>query len=275
MKTRCLTLPILGIDYDKCNVCKNCINECPNYFSFDEAQERIVFSDPNNLCNRCDRCICRCPMDAILHEKMGEVLTFEGVQDPSTLVSYEALNNFMIAKRSVRRYKKKKIPRDIMEKVLTSMKHAPTGANIRTLRCTIISDDDVIKQLSDSIMDVIIASSNPKYGENMRKAKEMGFDSIFYKAPHVLIIHSNNPNDSTNATISLTYGMLSAQSLGLASCWIGLARGVLTSNKDIKENIAGVKGNVWGVIVIGYPAQKFFHAPPRPSLKTKGLDELV
>ena len=267
-------MSILGIDYDKCNFCKNCVNACPSFFSIDKDQERTVFDDPDNLCTRCNRCICICPEDAILHENMEEVMTFKGVQDPSTLISYEALNNFMLAKRSIRRYKKKKIPRNVIEKVLTSMKSAPTGANIRTLRCKLISDANIIKQLSDSIMDVIISSSNPRYSENMRKAKEMGFDSIFYQAPHVLIIHSNNENDAMNATIALTYGMLSAQSLGLGSCWIGLAHGVLASNKDIKEKIAGIKGKVWGVIIIGYPAQKYFHAPPRPKIKTKGLDDL-
>ena len=267
-------MPILGIDYDKCNFCKNCVNVCPSFFSIDKDQEKVVFSDPDNLCTLCNRCICICPQDAILHENMEEVLTFEGVQDPSTLISYETLNNFMTAKRSIRRYKKKKIPRNVMEKVLSSMTQAPTGANIRTLRCKIISDDNSIKQLSDSVMDVLIASGNAKYSEGMKKAREMGFDAIFYQAPHILIIHSNNPGDAMNSTIALTRGMLSAQSLGLGSCWIGLAHGVLTSHKEIKEKIAGVKGKVWGVIILGYPAQRFYHAPSRPMIRTKGLDEL-
>ena len=267
-------MPIIGIDYEKCNLCKNCINECPYYFSLDEDQKYIRFSDPNNLCNQCGRCICRCPMDAILYENMGEVLTFEGVQNPSSLISYDSLNMFMMAKRSIRRYKPKKIPQDIMEKVLTSMKYAPTGANIRTLKCTIISDNNVIRQLSDAVMDKIIASSNLRYSERMRNARDLGFDAIFYHAPHVLIIHSRNSTDAMNATIALTYGMLSAQSLGLGTCWIGLAHGVLVANEDIKENIAGIKGHVWGVITIGYPAQTFYRVPPRPSIKTKGLDQL-
>ena len=267
-------MSILGIDYDKCNLCKNCVNECPTYFSFDANEKKIIFSDPDNLCSRCNRCRCRCPEDAILSENMEDVLTFEGVKDPSTLISYETLNNFMTAKRSIRRYKKKKIPRNVMGKVLTSMAYSPTGANIRTLRCKIISDDNTIKQLSDSVMDVLIASGNAKYGEGAKRAREMGIDAIFHQAPHVLIIHSNNPGDAMNATIALTRGMLSAQSLGLGSCWIGLAHGVLVSNKEIKRKIAGIKGKVWGVIILGYPAQRFYHAPPRPMIRTKGLDEL-
>jgi len=105
--------------------------------------------------------------------------------------------------------------------------------------------------------------------------KERGFDTVFYNAPHILIIHSKNQYDAMNATIALTYGMLSAQSLGLGSCWIDSLRRILNSNKDIKENLVGLNDTVWGGIIIGYPAQIFYHAPPRPSLKTNGLDELV
>jgi len=107
-------------------------------------------------------------------------------------------------------------------------------------------------------MDAIIASSNPRYSENFIRARELGIDTIFYNAPHVMIIHSTNPNDNMNATIALTYGMLSAQSMGLGTSWIGLAHGVLSSSKEIRENIAGIQGRVWGVIIIGYPAQIFY-----------------
>jgi len=241
-------------------------------FRYDTEQDKVIFEQ--NLCDSCGRCICRCPTDAILYENIGEITTFEGVQEPSKLIPYEAMHNFLSSKRSIRGFKNKKIPRNVMEKVLNSMKYAPTAANIRELRCTIISDDDKIKELSNAVMDAIIASNNAGYSENLKKAKELGIDSIFYKAPHVMIIHSDNPSDTMNSTIGLTYAMVSAQSLGLGSCWIGLAHGVLTSNKEIREEIAGIRGNVWGVIIIGYPTQKYYRVPPRPDIKTKGLDEL-
>ena len=267
-------MPILGIDYEKCKNSKICLITCPRYFRQDKEQNKVVFEDPQNLCNLCGRCIAMCPSDAIRYENIGEVFTFEGVQDPSTLISHEIMHKFMSAKRSVRGFKKKKVPRATMKKVLNSMKYAPTGANIRTLECTIISDDNIIKKLSEAVRDAIIASNNPRYSENLKKAREYGFDAIFYNAPHVMVIHSTNPNDNMNATIALTYGMLSAQSLGLGTCWIGLAYGVLISSEEIREEIAGIQGRVWGVIIIGYPTQKFFRVPPRPDIKTEGLDEL-
>ena len=267
-------MPILGIDYEKCNNCQNCYNACVRYFRRDKEQNRIVFEDPNNLCDSCGRCVAMCKSDAIIYENIGEFLNFEEVQDPSKLISYETMHKFMSAKRSIRGYKKKKIPKAILQKVLNSMKYAPTGANIRTLQSIIISDENKIKKLSEVVMDAIIASSNPRYSENFIKAKKRGIDTIFYNAPHVMIMHSNNPGDAMNATIALTYGMLSAQTLGLGTCWIGLAHGVLTSNKEVREKIAGIHGNVWGVIIIGYPSQIYYRVPPRPDIKTMGLNEL-
>ncbi len=270
-------MPIIGIDYEKCNKCGVCIRACPRYFRKDNEQDKIVFDDPQNECNLCGRCIAMCPTDAILYENLEEILTFKEAQDPSTLIQYEIMLKFMSAKRSIRGYKSKKIPKAILEKVLTSMKYAPTAANIRNLECTIISDKSIIKKFSESVIDTLIASNSPKYSERAKQAKEIGFDMIFYDAPHVMIIHTTKPyypNDIINATIALTYGMLSAQSLGLGTCWIGLAQAVLAANRELRENSVGIKGRIWGVIAIGYPTQKFFRVPPRPSLKIKGLDEL-
>jgi len=267
-------MPVLGIDYEKCNNCQSCYDACSRYFKRDREQNRIVFVDPNNFCDSCGRCVAMCKSDAILYENLGEILSFEETQDPSALISYETMHKFMSAKRSIRGYKKKKVPKDALKKVLETMKYAPTGGNIRTLRCTIISDDDKIKQISDEVMDAIIKSGNPIYSENFIKAKKRGIDTIFYNVPHVMIIHSTNPGDAMNSTIALTYGMLCAQSLGLASCWIGLAHGVLSANKQLREEIAGIRGTIWGVITIGYPTQIYYKVPPRPDIKTNGLDEL-
>ena len=68
--------------------------------------------------------------------------------------------------------------------------------------------------------------------------------------------------------------MFAAESLGLGSCWIGLAQGVMEKSKDVKENIAGIKNNVFGVITFGYPTQKYFKVPPRPVIKIHGLENL-
>jgi len=277
-------MPIIGIDYEKCNNCQICVDACyggTGCLKLDTEQNKIIFDDPKNLCYSCGYCVSRCSAEAILYVDMGEMQAFGEAQDPSTLISYETLHKFMSSKRSMRGFKNKKISRNEMKKVLNSIKYAPTGANIRTLRCTIISDDEKIKKLSEAIMDIIISSNTPDYkayrDEGYKQYRDQGIDRIFFEAPHVMIIHSDNSGDAMNAPIGLTYGMLSAQSLGLGSCWIGLAHRVLTSNKEVQEKLIGIQDKIWGVITLGYPHddRKYYRVPPRPDLKTKGLEDLA
>ncbi len=270
-------MPIIGIDYEKCTNCKICIDDCAtSNLSIDEAQGR-VFYDKSQPCISCGHCISICPEDAIVYKNMkDDPVSFEGIQDPSTLISYETFHNFLAAKRSTRQYKKDKVPRETMEKVLNSMKYAPTGANMRNLKCLIISDEEKIKTLSRAILDSLIA--NPRmpeiYREQLIKRKETGKDVIFYEAPHVLVMHSNNASDNVNASIVITYGMLSAQSLGLGTCWIGLASAGLIGSKEIRKNILGLNDKILGVMIIGYPSVKYYRTSPRPPIRTKGLKDM-
>ena len=90
-------MPVIGIDYEKCDNCQNCYNACTRYFRRDREQNRIIFTDPNNLCDSCGRCVARCKADAIIYENFGEILEFEEVKDPSILISYETMHKFMRA----------------------------------------------------------------------------------------------------------------------------------------------------------------------------------
>lgn len=260
-------MPIMGINLDKCTNCRLCINECPmRIFSMDETQKQTIFDDSKE-CILCGHCIAVCPENAINFKDMGDVaLNFEANQDPGELISYSAMHQFLRAKRSVRQYQSKKVPTEIIEKVINSMRYAPTGANMRMLKCLILSDEEKIKLLSDSIIDEIEKGG---VDNKLSKIRDGGIDPIFYRAPHVLILYSKNPWDSINTSIAMTYGMLSAQTMGMGTCWIGFAQGVLLENSRIREKFTGIQTYVLGVFTLGYPSVKYYRAPPRPSLEIK------
>ena len=260
-------MPILGINLDICTNCGQCINECPmRNFRMDETQKQTIF-DKSKVCILCGHCIAVCRDNAIQFEDMrDDVLNFEANQDPSELISYEAMQQFLRAKRSVRQYQSKKVPTEIIEKVIDSMRYAPTGANMRMLKCLILSDEEEIKLLSDSIIDAIETGG---VDNRLSKIRDVGIDPIFYRAPHVLILYSKNPWDSINTSIAMTYGMLSAQTMGLGSCWIGFAQGVLLENSRIREKFTGIQTYVLGVMTLGYPSVKYYRAPPRPPLEIR------
>jgi len=231
----------------------------------DKVQKIVVFNESN--CILCGHCISVCPESAIRYENMkDEVLEFERSQDFSTFISYEAISKLFRAKRSIRQYKNEKVLEESIKKVINSMSYAPTGANMRTLKCLILSSKEKINQLTDSIIDVLESSDTRAL---FKSSREKGYDPIFYNAPHVLIIYSKNPWDTRNSTIAMTYGMISAQTLGLGSCWIGYAHGILTEYTNICKKLTGIETYVLGVMTLGYPAVKYFRAPPRPPIHVR------
>ncbi|NVM53464.1 MAG: nitroreductase family protein, partial [Candidatus Helarchaeota archaeon] len=212
-------MPIIGIDIEKCTNCKQCIRECPSaIFETDEAEGLVIFN-PSKICIYCGHCISVCPENAILYKKMkDEALSFDGVQDPSTLISYEQMYHLIRAKRSIRQYKKKKVPKEIIKKVINSMRYAPTGANIRQMKCLIISDEEKIKTLSKLIQNELQSTMPAVYTKSLNDKRAMSIDPIFYEAPHIIILYSGSTSDYANALIAMTYGMFCAETLGLGTC---------------------------------------------------------
>ena len=258
-------MPITGIDYTKCSQCKQCVNECPtNNYSLDEEKEKVLFNPKS--CILCGHCIDICPENAILHENMkGSVIEYK---DTSTINSQETLFNVIISKRSIRKYKNKEVPKDILDKVIDSMRYAPTAMNLRSLKCLLISGDQKIREITENIIDTM---ESDKEKEIYRKRIEDGMNPFFYNAPHILLLHSKGGWGEIDATIAITYAMLFAETLGLGSCWIGGIQKYLSEKKERAEKALGITDNICGIMILGYPAVKFHRSPPRSPLKVKSI----
>jgi len=272
-------MSVLGIDKEKCSNCKQCIQECGRgYFSVNKDGE-VVFNENLNTCNICGHCIAICPEDAIITKDLNDIETFPGIDSPETLVQYENIFKLLRAKRSIRHYKKKKVPKELIEKVFEAMRYAPSASNARTWRYVILSDPEKIEALSDEIVKTQYQYMGFQSAEQALKYMKSIGRGIFYNAPHVIVLYYRvfEKNSvmiglrANDAGIALTYGMLAAESLGLGSCWIGMIQGAVPMNKEIL-NIIGIKGMVLGAFTLGYPAVKFRRTAPRPPLKIKGLD---
>ena len=118
-----------------------------------------------------------------------------------------------------------------------------------------------------------VSKASELYARSFKIKMKLGIDPIFFGAPHIIILYypPNVGFSGYNTAIAITYGMLAAESLGLGTCWIGMAQGVIVMNKQLRELI-GIQGNVAGVVTIGYPDVKYYRFPPRAPLKVKGLD---
>ncbi|MHA2391556.1 MAG: nitroreductase family protein [Promethearchaeota archaeon] len=272
-------MSIVGIDKEKCSNCKQCISECGRGYFYVTKDEDVLFNENLKTCNICGHCIAICPEDAIMTESLDDVETFPGIDAPETIVESEKLFRLLRAKRSIRRYKNRKVPKQLIEKVFEAMRYAPSTSNARAWRYVILSEPEKIQALHDEVVRVNYAYIGFQSGEQaFAYFKSIG-RNIFYNAPHVIVLYYRIVEKSSvmvglranDAGIALTYGMLEAESLGLGTCWIGLVQGSVPLNKEIL-NVLGIKGMVLGAFTLGYPAVKYRRTVPRPPLKIKGMD---
>lgn len=269
-------MPIIGIDYDKCINCGLCLRECGRRFIKDEQSGKIIYHDPAGTCFSCGHCIALCPENAIIHKDFGdEVYSFEGIENLKSYVPYERASNFLRANRSVRHYKKEKVPDHVLRKVFDVMQYSPTGANLRAEKYTLLSDEGKIKKLSDAVMEELLNNpfTNSVYKDSFENFKKIYHSPIYLDAPHVVFVSS--PGDTyiehIHVGINVTYGRLGAQSLGLVTCWNGWTMLAFKYNRKLMK-LAGVHGKSWGVFTIGYPSVNFLRCPPRSKKRVKGLD---
>jgi len=252
-------MPIIGIDYNKCIDCGTCLVSCLRpgyYFKRTQEHEKITFEDPDMSCILCGQCIGQCPEDAIMYENMGEAFTFKHIENPQDIFSYENIFDFLSANRSVRRYKKEKVPLEVLKKVFKAMQYAPTGANRRSERFSIISDSDKMKAIQ---LDIL---------------KKTYQAPVFFDAPHVIFVTNPNKDPITdyNIGIIVTYARLAAQALGLGTCWVGMMQLAIQFKPKIKK-LAKIRGRVVGAFTLGYPDLKYYRVPPRAEKKIVGLEE--
>jgi len=267
-------MPIVGIDYEKCNGCRLCIQECRFYF-LDEAKKKVIFEDSDNMCMLCGHCIAVCPQDAIIYEDFGdEAFEFEGIENLDTIVPYDNLYKFLRGHRSIRHYKEKEVPTETLKKVVDLMQYAPTGSNLRFEKYAVVSDQEKLKSISEMVIDTLFNTlgMRAQYEPSFEARKKVYENHLFHDAPHVIFVSSmmDMPLADHNIGIIITYGRLAAQSLGLGTCWSGFINIASQHNKKIMK-LAGIRGKRIGAFTIGYPNITFKRAPPRSRKPVKGL----
>ena len=61
-------MPIIGINYDKCNNCGICLTACPipgYFYSRNIENNQVIYDSHGKKCRMCGQCIAQCPEDAI------------------------------------------------------------------------------------------------------------------------------------------------------------------------------------------------------------------
>lgn len=284
----------VSIDYDKCNSCGICLEICVNCFSRED--DSISVNADERLCNICGHCVALCPAGAISHDQM-DMGNFNAVKKDK-FVPPEDFFEFLRQRRSHRHFKKQRIEKRDMEKLVEVVRYSPTGSNRQSVELLVIQDPARIKLLSNLSVD-FLADNGARmvkdlekmkaegkgtfeeismmemiamYGEMLKKARDMGRDPIFYGASAVVVFHSKCgiilPKDDC-VIASTTMGLL-ARTMGLEFTYIGLFENAANNHPSIKEELNLPDDNqVFSVIIIGYPKFRFLRTVDRKPVVVK------
>ncbi len=168
------------------------------------------------------------------------------------------------SRRSNRAFKKDiQIPNEELEKILEAGIWAPSGHNHQPYFFTVIQNKELIKDLN-----YLSKESGKNFtDEIIKKMCENETFNIFYDAPTVIIVSYDKeavtPIEDTSAAVQNI--LLAAESLGIASCWIGIPKKYFFEiTAEEKEKFGIPEGFIpCNVIALGYARAEILNVPKR------------
>lgn len=172
------------------------------------------------------------------------------------------------ARRSVRTYEPKKIPREIINTIIEAANQAPSGMNSQPWRFVVVEDEALHKKLINTAVPNVkkllekVKTSNPeRYQQIMKRFEELE-DPIYYSAPAIIFVVGKGTYADLSCSLACENMMLAAYSLGLGTCWVQFGS-LVTDNKEITGAFELKEDEkIFGPILVGYPK-----STPEPPVK--------
>jgi nitroreductase len=155
------------------------------------------------------------------------------------------------ARRSIRVYEDKALPKDVVKSILEAAKYAPTARNLQELEYKVITSKTLINKLSEGIAAALQKEGMPLKGPPGAKP------DFFHGAPLLLIVTAPKDNywASADAGLAAQNVMLYATSIKLGSCFIGMAK-LIEKDKDLLKTLHITDNmNIVATVICGYPAE--------------------
>ncbi len=172
------------------------------------------------------------------------------------------------ARRSFRDYRADAVPDDVIREMIKAGVFAPSAGNKQPCRFVVIKNRELMKELSDKAkelwMEEANSSANPEIIHLANAISRPDFN-IFFNAPLLIMIfaHPDAFSPQIDCALAGENMMLAARSLGIGSCWIGLAL-PLGKVRNVLDGLGVPEGcRLVGCLVFGYPVKLDLKAPKR------------
>jgi nitroreductase len=217
--------------------------------------------------------------------------SFEPIEP--TEVTPEAMAQLLTTKRSVRKFSKRQVPRELIEELVEVAAKSATDNNSQDRGFAVVIERDLIASLEEAIvkyykrllfwlnpiarrilllfMPRVIRGFELSMDDLRKMVREWdeGAKPVFRNAPCVIFIHGpkNNPMSKDNCLVAQQYLMLFAQCHGLGSCMIGYATGAPDA---LKPHLSLPDDHeVFAATTLGYNKIRYRKTVDRPKPKVQ------
>ena len=263
----------LSVDTERCIGCGECVRDC--------SKGSITLTDGvihfGNGCFGCGHCIAVCPRGAIHANDPADASQVLEYNAETFAVSGERMLNFIKFRRTIRRFEKRPVAREVIEQLLEAGRYTETASNLQNTRYIVVTEKlpelsmMCVRSLKD-LGEKTLAQEPPAEARLQGYAKswlrlaeqvEQGGnpERFFFNAPAVILVTAVNPVDGGLASEALE---LTANAMGLGVLFSGFFVRAYRNDPAIKEFL-GIQSprEVITCMGIGYPAVKYHRTVPR------------
>ena len=166
------------------------------------------------------------------------------------------INAAIAGRRSTRDFTAQVVDDETIRRLIDAAVLAPSASNGQPWTFTVVRDQALLDRISAAAKSHLLATlpTGPEHDRRRASLTDEGFQ-LFYHAPALIVIsgRSHGPWVAEDCSVAAQNLMLTAHSLGLGTCWIGLSQSYLNTADgkavlDLPDAWVPV-----APIIVGYP----------------------
>lgn len=264
-------------DKELCKRCGACYSECPYQLIVEDKEgfPKLRLA-AKKTCIGCGHCVAICPVQAVTLPELPVTPALSPEQCYPLIrdnrVTQEQADQFLCSRRSIRAYRDKTIPDEVISELLDVSRFAPSAKNGQPAQWIVTRTPEATRRLAELTVEFMrINNVYPGIIKNWEK----GIDKILHGAPHVAIVHApeDGLNPAEDCSLAAAYLELAAHARGIGACWGGFLMEVAEGYAPIRELLQLPEGHgIYAAVMLGYPQYRFQRIPPRRSVDIRWLD---